>query len=128
MDVYVYQAALWCKDCGRAIRKRLKAEGKAPEDPDDEGSYDSGDYPKGPYPDGGGDADSPQYCGAGEDCINADEAWRGGKMTKVGAFLENPLTEDGYEYVREAVERHRETGEGLVAEEWAEFYDITIDD
>ncbi len=49
-------------------------------------------------------------------------------MTKVGAFLENPLTEDGYEYVREAVERHRETGEGLVAEEWAEFYDITIDD
>ena len=36
MNAYIYQAALYCEDCARDIRKRLKAEGKAPENPRDE--------------------------------------------------------------------------------------------
>src|SRR5271155_2436152 len=90
MDAYVYQAAVWCPDCTRTIKKELKKAGEEPEDPDDESSYDSDDYPKGPYSDGGGESDSPQHC---DGC-------------KV--FLENPLTGDGEEYVREAVARDHE--------------------
>jgi hypothetical protein len=114
MNAYIYQAALFCEDCGRSIRKRLKQEGKAPDSPRDESTYDSDEYPKGPYQDGGGEADSPQHCGAGADCLNAMELEDG---RKVGAWLENPLTSHGVEYVRQAIEDG-----GDVAEFWAEVY------
>jgi len=84
-------------------------------------SYDSDEFPKGPYPDGGGEADCPQHCGAGAQCVNAIEFDDG---HKVGAWLENELTTDGVEYVREAI---REGGE--VAEMWADYYrdyDLTV--
>jgi hypothetical protein len=103
-DVYVYQAALYCEPCGEAIRERLTKEGSAPEDPSDEGSFDSGDFPKGPFADSGGEADSPQHCDA------------------CGEFLENPLTQEGLDYVAEAAERG-----SAVAKEWAEFYGIEIE-
>ena len=51
-------------------------------DPSNEHTWDSDDYPKGPYADGGGEADSPQFC------------------AHCNAFLRNPLTADGLEYVR----------------------------
>jgi hypothetical protein len=89
MQVYMYQAALYCEACGEAIRERLTAEGKAPSNPEDEHSFDSGDFPKGPYPEGGGEADCPQHCDA------------------CGLFLENALTADGLDYVREAILRTR---------------------
>ena len=114
MNAYIYQADIYCADCGRAIRKRLKAEGKAPDTPRDESTYDSDEYPKGPYSEGGGEADSPQHCGAGAECLNAIEVADG---RKVGAWLENELTTDGAEYVRQAV---AEGGE--VAELWAAWY------
>jgi len=114
MLVYIYAADIYCEQCGEAIRERITAEGYAPADPDDEASYDSDEFPKGPYPDGGGEADCPQHCGSGPDCINAIEFDDG---CKVGAWLENELTADGVEYVRQAI---REGGE--VAELWAEFY------
>lgn len=44
--MYMYQAALWCDDCGAKMRERLDAEGKAPADASDEYSFDSDDYPK----------------------------------------------------------------------------------
>lgn len=110
MNAYIYQADIFCADCGRSIRKRIKQEGKAPADPRDENTYDSDEYPKGPYQDGGGEADCPQHCGAGADCLNAMEL--GG--FKVGAWLENPLTADGVAYVRQA--------EGLAAEFWGQMY------
>lgn len=110
MDAYIYQAALWCPICTREIKKDLKKEGHVPEDPNDEHSYDSDDYPKGPFDDGGGEADTPQHC---DGC---------------NVFLENPLTSDGEEYVREAVheddERRRRGGKANpVTGEWREYYD-----
>jgi len=114
MLVYIYAADIYCEQCGEAIRKRIAREGFAPADPDDERSYDSGEFPKGPYPDGGGEADCPQHCGAGSECHNAIEFPDG---CKVGAWLENELTTDGVDYIREAI---REGGE--VADMWADFY------
>jgi hypothetical protein len=78
MNAYIYQADIYCEDCGRAIRAELDKAGKAPEHTDDETTYDSDDYPKGPYPDGGREADSPQVCGS------------------CGIELDNPPTEYGY--------------------------------
>ena len=114
MLVYIYAADIYCEQCGEAIRKRIAREGFAPADPDDERSYDSDEFPKGPYCDGGGEADCPQHCGAGPQCVNAIEFDDG---HKVGAWLENELTTDGVEYVCEAI---REGGE--VAELWADYY------
>jgi hypothetical protein len=66
----------------------------------------SDDYPKGPYSDGGGEADCPNHCGI------------------CGLFLENPLTDDGVEYVKAAIAEFDSTGRGTpeVIAEWREFY------
>ena len=93
---YVYQADLWCDDCGKALRERLVQEGgDAPEDPDDEDSYDSDDFPKGPYPDED-PSDSPSHCGSGAECLNAVLLDDG---TEVGAIVSG-LTDEGAYYVR----------------------------
>ena len=121
MLVYIFAADIYCKQCGEAIRERIIRERFAPDDPEDERSYDSDEFPKGPYCDGGGEADCPQHCGAGPKCVNAIEFDDG---HKAGAWLENELTTDGVEYVREAI---REGGE--VADMWADFYrdyDLTV--
>ena len=81
MRAYVYQAALYCEDCGEVIKSELDKERLTPDEPDNEHTFDSDEYPKGPYGDGGGEADCPQYC---DNC---------------GEFLENPLTSDGMEWV-----------------------------
>lgn len=112
MEVYIYQADLWCQQCGEAICERIAAEGGAPADPGDESSYDSDEYPKGPFPDGGGESDCPQHCGAAGDCVNAVDG--------VGVFLENPLTADGVQYVAEAIAAR--SGDQAVLDEWAGFY------
>lgn len=125
MEVYMYAADLYCEDCGEAIRESLDAEGKKPEDPSDECTFDSDDYPKGPYLDGGGESDSPCHCGSGEDCVNAIVLPDG---RKVGAFLENPLTGDGIDYVKEAIregcESKTRSGSSVARHVWAEFYDL----
>lgn len=106
MDAYIYQADIYCKDCANEIRK-IKSLGE-----------NSEDYPQGPFPDGGGEADSPQHCG---DC---------------GLFLENPLTEDGQDYVKEEVGRLNQLlhSEGLVdavplnnIHKWESFYSYLFD-
>lgn len=114
MEVYIYAADLFCEDCGERIRAELDREGLAPADPNDEWSYDSDEYPKGPYSDGGREADCPQHCGAGPECHNAIEFEDG---CKVGCHLGNPLTTDGVEHVKEAIQEG-----GEVAELWAEYY------
>lgn len=119
MRAYIYCADVFCEDCGEKIRQALDYEGLAPADPEDEYSYDSDDYPKGPYPDGGGEADCPQHCGAGADCLNAIELSDG---TKIGAWLENDLTSEGAEYVRQAVQEG-----GEVAALWAKWYADSLD-
>ncbi len=99
MNVYTYQADLWCEQCGEAIREQLARDhpGKVPADPDQEHTYDSDDYPKGPVADGGGESDMPQFCAAGEECLCT--------AFGVGQFLENTLTDHGCETLREAIDR-----------------------
>lgn len=88
-DVYVYQAALVCSDCGEQIALQLQ----------NAGQRDTGDaknFPQGPYGDGGGEADSPNHCDMHDDCVNAVQV-PGGK--KIGCPFGNPLTFDGCGYV-----------------------------
>jgi len=94
MKVYIYNADIYCEKCGREIRGAL---GQSCD------TGDSGDYPQGPYYDGGGESDCPQNCGG------------------CGLFLENPLTEEGYDYVREVLQ----TGlSSTRLDEWLEFYEL----
>lgn len=116
MNAYIYDADIWCEACGEAIRKQITTEGHSPDHPDDECTYDSSEFPKGPYTEGGGESDCPQHCSAGERCINAIEI-SGGR--RIGAFLENNLTADGFDYVIAAKEQG-----GEVVDLWVDFYVI----
>lgn len=104
MLVYMYQAALYCEECGETTCERLTDEGMAPENPEDEYSYDSDDYPKGPTKEG--ETDSPSHCAG------------------CGCFLESELTHDGANYVLGEVEfvlRGEQCGEALV--KWVNHYE-----
>ena len=104
MDVYIYCADIYCADCGRSFQDRLRCEPELNTFIDGASNEDSDHWPQGPYGDGGGEADSPQCCGA---CLT---------------FLENPLTGDGYAYVREmAADR---SSASSVVREWLEFYNM----
>lgn len=99
MQVFMFQAALWCEACARPAHVNES----------DESSYDSDEWPKGPYADGGGEADTPQHC---DGC---------------GLFLENPLTADGLAYVAERLAEFRElhgAAEPLTETlaDWSAFY------
>lgn len=108
MEVYVYQAELFCRECGEHLLTSIVPPEGVDKNNRDESLYDSSDYPKGPYADGGGEADSPQHCG---DC---------------GEFLGNPLTPDGVAYVRRALTIYESTGEGrdIVLNIWREHYGL----
>ena len=127
MNAYVYDADLYCEECANEIKECILKDVTARVEPLADAAIrrlekdldikvsdktferifnlaikakmpdncDSGEYPCGPYADGGGESDTPSHCGA------------------CGEFLENPLTSDGYEYVREAARA-----------EWDAFYDI----
>ncbi len=102
METFIYCADIYCEDCGRAIRARLA------EAEDILEREDSDSWPQGPYSDGGGEADCPQHCGA------------------CHVFLENPLTDDGVNYVREAMLEQAESGRGSpeVLNEWGDYYEL----
>lgn len=115
MDAYIYQADLWCKECGESIREELRVAGKAPPTPDNEWSFDSDDYPKGPFSHGGGESDTVHHCAAYEDCENAIEI----DGAKYGVMLENDLTHAGQEWLAEQI---REDPRSAVVQFWYEFY------
>lgn len=125
-SVYIYTADLYCEDCGVALREMILGESAPEFDPDDETTYDSDEFPKGPYEDGGGEADSPHHCGSGAECCNAITLKDG---SKVGAFLENPLTCEGQQYVRDAIADFHQQGRGQeeVLRLWAEYYNLPFD-
>lgn len=112
---FIYAADLWCNSCGRAICKRLRREAHAPADPHDEYSYDSDEFPK--YVADPGEADCPQHCGAGDDCLEAVELPSG---RKIGALLSPDLTGEGVRYVHEAIAEGGEVA-ALWAEEFAAY-------
>ena len=97
---YIYNADIYCDSCGAEIVEDCEKSGQC-----DEG--DSNEYPQWAG-DGGGEADCPQHCG------------------NCGEFLENPLTQYGYEYVREAIAAFHASGRGRreIVKLWANFYDI----
>ena len=99
METYIFNAAMLCEECATELMVELGNEGK----PD---TGDSDDYPQGPYPDGGGEADSPQHC---DSCQ---------------MFLENSLTTDGENYVREALEEGNPITKAKVI--WGAFYDLCV--
>lgn len=101
MDAYIYQADCYCASCAEEIKAKLTA-------PPEGERFDSDDYPAGPFADGGGESDVPEHCAA------------------CGGFLENPLTSEGYAYVREQMAEH--DSHSSVIAEWAAFYDIDSDD
>ena len=96
---YIYCADIYCDDCGKAIMKELKKQGLVPEHPEDRSTYDSDEYPK--YADDEEETDSPQHCGNHADCLNAIEL---GDGDKIGKLIGTTLTNDGVQYVKEAIE------------------------
>lgn len=104
MTAYVYQAAMLCEACARDVMRDADANPEL--DALDKEMSDR--HPQGPYSDGGGEADTPQHC---DHC---------------SAFLRNPLTQDGYAYVRELVAEHdasgRMRGVADIIAAWRAFY------
>ena len=102
MMAYTYKAALLCEACAAMVCHDIR-DGIVPGDLD---SADSDEAPQGPYANGGGEADSPQHC---DHC---------------NAFLENPLTTDGVEYVENAIARLEFHGKPVSgpAAQWRAFY------
>lgn len=117
MNAYIYCADIYCEGCASAIKKDLHAKGLRPAYYKNESQFDSSEWPKGPFEDGGGESDSPQHCGNHEKCLNAI-VWPDG--TKSGCFLENPLTEEGYSYVRDL----ETESPSEITKLWLKFYDI----
>ncbi len=104
MDVYIYQADFYCKNCISKIQESLALN----EIPGDDSTYDSDEHPKGPFSNGGGEADCPNHCG------------------RCGCFLENLLTSDGYNYVQEALEQHLHTGSECIGQ-WFDHYNFSVE-
>lgn len=67
--MYMYQAALWCDDCGAKKRDELTAEGKAPACLSDEEGYDSDDFPKYVGEASDSEADSVSMCDGCEELL-----------------------------------------------------------
>ena len=107
----IYCADVFCEDCTDKIEsdcredgtvKRMIADGA---DPSDEYSYDSDEYPK--RCDVSEESDSPSHCGG------------------CGIFLENNLTTDGDDYVKETVNDDFAAGndDSIAITVWMPFYD-----
>ena len=94
MTVYIYNADVYCTDCGDKIKHRLDVAQTL-----DTG--DSDDYPQGPTDQG--ETDTPEHC------------------RSCGVFLENSLTSDGYDHLMEMLEDENEHNAEIHAE-WREFY------
>lgn len=99
MKVYVFQAAIICECCAEKPLHTLE--------PDD----DSDRYPQGPYESNEQTADTPDHC---DDC---------------GRFTGNLLTDEGYNYVNDAIREYRKTGRGNVEvlQQWADFYNLHVE-
>jgi hypothetical protein len=95
---YIYNADIYCTECGEEIRYQISKEGNAPEDPDDEYSYDSDEFPK--WCGDNEESDCPKHCASGKNCINAITLPSG---VKIGSIV-GELTRCGVDYVKEAIE------------------------
>lgn len=113
---YIYQADVYCDECGKAICDDIEANHSdlVPADTWDQSSYDSDDYPKSADLENE-ESDCPEHCAQCHICF------------------ENPLTSAGYKYVQERLNalpaltsllKLREAGHGVLAD-WASWYSFT---
>jgi hypothetical protein len=106
----IYCADIYCDACTEDIKSDIRADDRVKQliaggaDLDDETTFDSDEYPK--YCSDSSESDSPQHCG---DC---------------GVFLENDLTSDGEDYVKQAVRDDLMSGrtDSVAVTEWMEYY------
>src|SRR5215472_11695183 len=102
--MYVYNAELWCDECGESLSGRLTAEGVE----------DTGDSDKFPQSGLEGESDGPNHCAAGNGCIAAldltqyglsvDDDLHGAETARIGAWLDESLTDYGVEYLQELLD------------------------
>lgn len=106
----IYHADVWCDDCADDIKSNLQSLGADPVDYDDESVYDSDEYPKW-YDEDTEESDYPQHCAG---CRR---------------FLENPLTTDGMNYVRDTVRDDVRSGhtDSVAVTEWFPYYSNWLD-
>lgn len=97
--MYIYQASLWCDDCGDEIKRMLDCA-----DRDDSFDDDSEHYPQWGSDDS--ESDCPEHC---DGC---------------GKFLGNSLTSDGVDYVVSTVRDDLEEGrvDSIACTVWKPFY------
>lgn len=95
---YVYGSELYCVDCTDPILAELDRVGS-------KNTGDTNDYPQSVQ---SGEADRPHHC---DDCSD---------------FLENPLTKDGYDYVRKTIVKDWVAGnrKSVAITLWKDFYGI----
>ena len=120
---FIYNADIYCDECGQKICDELRAAGKAPADTSNESLWDSDDYPKYAEPEA---TDTPQHCGCGSKCVNRFRVGVKGNIVKTGgtlvsALITEELTSYGVDYVIEAVSR----GNPL-SRYWAKVFDEQI--
>ena len=113
---WIFNADMWCHECGKALKADITVNGHAPADPDDETSFDSDEFPT--HCSETDESDSPNHCAAGDSCYAAIELPDG---TKIGALLTESLTTDGEEYVKEAVAEGEDSG--VAVQVWKPYYD-----
>ena len=114
---YMYQAALYCDDCGKEMQQILRKKEKMTHD-----RFSRDDSEEWPIDvtSLSDESDSPQHCDSMSECPNSE---RYGDL-KVGQFLENQLTEDGIKYVKEL---HKNNPSELT-QMWVDFYGLWEDD
>jgi hypothetical protein len=122
--MYVYQAELFCDDCGEAIAANRRAAGVV----------DEGDSDGFPQQVASGETDSPNHCAAGHDCLEAVDLYdyglkpgdelEGSEQSLIGALLPETLTADGLTYAYElATEQDPTPYQRAVHRLWRETYD-----
>jgi|ETNvirome_2_1000_1030626.scaffolds.fasta_scaffold30192_2 hypothetical protein len=105
IDTYAYNADLYCEDCGLSIKNDLDNNNIGVNKIDPINMEDSNYYPQYVGDSGGGESDSPQHCG------------------NCSMFLENSLTSDGENYLKEMIAEGSTNGiQDLIHAEWKQYY------
>lgn len=122
--VYIYNASLWCDDCGEKIKRKLIGDGSVPTDADSR-MMDSDDYPQ--WHNDDSESDSPDHCQAAEDCENAIDLIHYGAPSsdKIGARVDGGLTEHGVSYLLDMIEQGKDRpsrSNGALHRYWTEEY------
>ena len=116
--IYMYQADLYCRPCGKAKIEQLNEV----LDKDVNGTLDWSNHPDlyedsdswpQEYSRGEGESDSPDHCG----------------NPQCSRFLGRHLTDDGIEYVKDlaAEELDRDGVIGEIVQGWLDFYEINVE-